>query len=65
MDLQLMCDTAINNVKLAHVNAELEQYTKVLGYATYEMKSFDILLEKVEELNKQKSEIVAKIKQLR
>lgn len=65
MDLQLMCDTAINNVKLAHVNAELEQYTKVLGYATHEMKSFDILLDKVEELNKEKSAIVAKIKQLR
>lgn len=65
MDLKLICDSAINNVKLAHINIELEQYTKALEYATYEMKAFETLLNKVEELNKEKAQIMGKIKQLR
>jgi hypothetical protein len=65
MDLKLICDSAIYNVKLAHIDIELEQYTKVLGYATYEMKSFDILLNKVQALNEEKSLLMGKIKQLR
>lgn len=65
MNLQLMCDTAIYNVKLAHIEADLEQYTTALGYATYEMKAFDILINKVEELNKEKAQLLGKLKQLR
>ena len=65
MNLQLMCDTAVCNVKLANIEADLEQYTTALGYATYEMKSFDILLNKVEELNKEKARLMSKLKQLR
>ena len=37
---------------------EIDEYTKVLGYATYEMEAFDILLNKVEELNKQKAQLM-------
>jgi hypothetical protein len=58
MDLKLMCQKAVNNVKLAHLNIEIDEYTKVLGYATYEMEAFDILLNKVEELNKQKAQLM-------
>jgi hypothetical protein len=65
MNLQLMCDTAICNVKLANIETDLEQYTTALGYATHEMKSFDILLNKVEELNKEKARLMSKLKQLR
>jgi hypothetical protein len=65
MNLQLMCDTAICNVKLAHIEADLEQYTTALGYATYEMQAFDILINKVEELNKEKARLLGKLKQLR
>jgi hypothetical protein len=59
MDLQLMCQKAVYNVKLAHLNMEIDEYTKVLGYATYEMKAFDILLNKVEELNKEKAQLMS------
>jgi hypothetical protein len=65
MNLQLMCDSAVCNLKLTHLESEIEQYTKVLGYATYEMESFEILLNKVEELNKEKSLLLSKLKNLR
>jgi len=54
-----MCRTAVNNVKLAHLNIEIDEYTKVLSYATHDMSAFDILLNRVEELNKEKARLTS------
>lgn len=60
-----MCDIAVCNTKLAHIEMDIEDYSKALSYATYEMKAFDILLNKIEELNKEKALLTGRLNKLR
>lgn len=50
MDLQKQCELAVFNLHIAHHKRDLEDYLKVLECYRPDVKMFDVIIEKVEEL---------------
>lgn len=48
--LHCMCDRAVVSLLKLNRERELDEWTRVLSYATPEMPAFELILEKVEDL---------------
>jgi hypothetical protein len=48
--LHQQCDRAVMQLHILHKEKELDEWTRILTYATPDMPAFEIILKKVEDL---------------